>query len=75
MEDACLTAFSGQVTTVGPLLHKGHAVGSGGAKIHFCGEHSSYEFLGYMEGALNSGARLAKRLAVRDGVMQEAAPS
>jgi len=59
----------GQVTTVGPLLQKAH----GGGRIHFCGEHCSYAFVGYMEGALNSGARLAKRLAVRDGVMQEAA--
>jgi len=57
----------GQVTTVGPLLQKAHV-----NRIHFCGEHCSYAFVGYMEGALNSGARLAKRLAVRDGVMQEA---
>jgi len=46
--------------------------GGNGGRIHFCGEHCSYAFVGYMEGALNSGARLAKRLAVRDGVMQEA---
>jgi monoamine oxidase len=52
----------GQVTTIGPLLRKG--VGN----LHFAGEHACYKFVGYMEGALNSGVALAKRLAVRDGV-------
>ena len=55
----------GQVTTVGPLMRKG--VGN----LHFCGEHTSYKFVGYMEGALNSGAALAKRLAQRDGLLKE----
>ena len=55
----------GQVTTVGPLLRKG--VGN----LHFAGEHASYKFVGYMEGALNSGAALAKRLAQRDGLLKE----
>jgi monoamine oxidase len=58
----------GQVTTVGPVLYKGHA----GGKLHFAGEHCSYGFVGYMEGALNSGASLARRLAVRDGLLQPA---
>ncbi|MFO0839736.1 MAG: NAD(P)/FAD-dependent oxidoreductase [Phycisphaerae bacterium] len=52
----------GEVTTVGPLLRKGLG------KVHFAGEHCCYKFVGYMEGALNSGVALAKRLAVRDGV-------
>ena len=52
----------GQVTTVGPLLRKGLE------HVHFAGEHASYAFVGFMEGALNSGASLAKRLAQRDGV-------
>ena len=52
----------GQVTTVGPLLRKGLE------HVHFAGEHASYAFVGFMEGALNSGAALAKRLAQRDGV-------
>jgi monoamine oxidase len=52
----------GQVTTVGPLLRKGLE------HVHFAGEHCAYAFVGYMEGALNSGASLAKRLAQRDGV-------
>lgn len=54
----------GEVTTVGPLLHKG--VG----RLHFVGEHVCYKFAGYMEGALNSGASLAKRMAIRDGVIK-----
>jgi monoamine oxidase len=58
----------GEVTTIGPLLRKG------AGRIHFAGEHCSYAFVGYMEGALNSGAALAKRLAIRDGVL-EAAPA
>jgi hypothetical protein len=39
-------------------------------RLHFAGEHASYKFVGYMEGALNSGAAVAKRLATRDGVTQ-----
>ncbi len=54
----------GEVTTVGPRLREGLG------HLHFAGEHCSYAFMGYMEGALNSGARLAKRLAKRDGVKQ-----
>ncbi|MGQ0629175.1 MAG: FAD-dependent oxidoreductase [Phycisphaerales bacterium] len=53
----------GQVTTVGPLLAKPHA-----GRIHLAGEHCCYKFVGYMEGALQSGAAVAKRLAVRDGL-------
>lgn len=52
----------GQVTTVGPILHKG--IG----RLHFAGEHASYKFVGYMEGALNSGATVARRIAKRDGI-------
>lgn len=54
----------GQVTTVGPRIHKGLP------RLHFAGEHACYKFVGYMEGALNSGASLAKRLAQRDGVLR-----
>ena len=56
----------GQVTTVGPLLAKPHMDG----RLHLAGEHTCYKFVGYMEGALQSGLRVAKRLAVRDGVMK-----
>ncbi len=54
----------GQVTAIGPLLYKGLG------RLHFAGEHTSYKFVGYMEGALNSGAALAMRLAKRDGVLK-----
>jgi monoamine oxidase len=53
----------GQVTTVGPLLAKG--IG----RLHFAGEHACYKFVGYMEGALSSGAAVAKRIAQRDGIL------
>jgi monoamine oxidase len=47
---------------MGPLLRKGLD------HLHFAGEHACYAFVGYMEGALNAGASLARRLAQRDGV-------
>jgi len=53
----------GQVTAVGPLLHQGRG------RLHFAGEHTSYAFAGYMEGGLNSGAAVAKRIAMRDGIV------
>jgi monoamine oxidase len=53
----------GQVTTVGPMLWEGLA-----GRIHFAGEHCSYQFVGYMEGGLNSGVQLARRIARRDGL-------
>jgi monoamine oxidase len=55
----------GQVTTIGPALRAG--IGH----LHFIGEHTCYEFVGYMEGALKSGASLAKRFAARDGLMPQ----
>ncbi|MGH7214931.1 MAG: flavin monoamine oxidase family protein, partial [Tepidisphaeraceae bacterium] len=55
----------GEVTKVGPMLHKGLG------KLHFAGEHTSYKFIGYMEGGLNSGATVARRLAARDGLLKE----
>ena len=54
----------GQITTIGPRLRKGLG------RLHFAGEHCCYGFVGYMEGALNSGVTLAKRLAIRDGVLK-----
>jgi monoamine oxidase len=54
----------GQVTTHGPLLREG--VG----RLHFAGEHTCYAFVGYMEGALNSGVSLARRIATRDGLVK-----
>jgi monoamine oxidase len=55
----------GEVTTVGPLLREGV-----GGRLHFAGEHCSYAFIGYMEGALGSGAAVANRLAARDGLVK-----
>lgn len=52
----------GEVTTIGPRLQEGLG------RVHFAGEHCCYAFIGYMEGALQSGIRLARRLAKRDGV-------
>ena len=57
----------GQVTSQGPTLYEG--IG----RLHFAGEHTSYAFMGYMEGALSSGAAVARRLAVREGVIKEQA--
>ena len=57
-------AAPGEVTTMGPLLHKGIE-----DRLHFAGEYACYKFAGYMEGALNSGVTIARRLAVRDGIM------
>lgn len=54
----------GEVTKMGPVLREGAM----GGRLHFAGEHVCYKFAGYMEGALNSGVALAKRLAVRDGL-------
>ena len=56
----------GQVTSVGPVLRKGMG------RMHFAGEHTCYAFVGYMEGALNSGASVAKRIAERDGAIKPA---
>ena len=54
----------GQVTSQGPTLRQG--IG----RLHFAGEYSSYAFMGYMEGALESGAAVARRIAARDGVVK-----
>lgn len=52
----------GQVTTVGPALAQSYMNG----RLHLAGEHCCYKFVGYMEGALQSGAAVARRLAARD---------
>ena len=57
----------GQVTAQGPTLYDGLG------RLHFAGEYSSYAFMGFMEGALNSGAAVAKRIAQTDGVVKGAA--
>ena len=54
----------GQVTAQGPTLRDG--IG----RLHFAGEYSSYAFMGFMEGALHSGAAVARRIAQKDGVVK-----
>jgi monoamine oxidase len=53
----------GEVTLWGPFWKSGYD-----NWLHFAGEHTCYAFVGYMEGALSSGYRLARTLAVRDRV-------
>jgi monoamine oxidase len=59
-------AAPGEVTTMGPILDKGID-----GRLHFAGEHACYKFAGYMEGALTSSLKIARRLALRDGVASE----
>jgi monoamine oxidase len=57
----------GQVTAQGPTFRQGLG------RLHFAGEYCSYAFMGYMEGALGSGAAAARRIAARDGVIKQEA--
>jgi monoamine oxidase len=57
----------GQVTTMGPMLWRNDS------RLHFAGEYTSYAFMGYMEGALHSGALVARAIAERDGVAKPGA--
>jgi monoamine oxidase len=54
----------GEVTSTAPLLRKGFE-----QRLHFAGEHTCNAFVGYMEGALQSGLRVAEALARRDRVI------
>jgi len=47
----------GEVTTLGPQLQQPLA-----DRVFLAGEHTCYAFVGYMEGALQSGARAAERI-------------
>jgi monoamine oxidase len=51
-----------EVTQWGPTYEQGLG------NLHFAGEHTCYAFMGYMEGALQSGVAAAKKLATRDGL-------
>jgi len=57
----------GQVTAQGPTLYDG--IG----RLHFAGEYAAYAFMGYMEGALHTGAAVARRIAEKDGLIKGAA--
>ena len=47
----------GEVTTLGPQLQQPLA-----GRVFLAGEHTCYAFVGYMEGALQAGARAARRI-------------
>ena len=47
----------GEVTAIGPQLQQPLA-----NRVFLAGEHTCYAFIGYMEGALQSGARAAKKI-------------
>ena len=53
-----------EVTYWGPFWKNGYK-----GWLHFAGEHTCYAFVGYMEGALSSGYRLARKLAIRDQIL------
>lgn len=53
----------GEVTTLGPQLQQPL-----GGRVFLAGEHTCYAFVGYMEGALQSGAGAAKRIAAAAGL-------
>lgn len=48
----------GEVTTLGPQMQQPLA-----GRVFLAGEHTCYAFVGYMEGALQSGARAARKIA------------
>lgn len=48
----------GEVTTLGPQMQQPLA-----GRVFLAGEHTCYAFVGYMEGALQSGARAARRVS------------
>ena len=58
----------GQIMRVGATLWDGI-----GGRLQFAGEHCSYAFTGYMEGALHSGVAAAKRIAETLGVTSRVA--
>lgn len=55
-------AAPGEVTTVWRALQTARG------RLHIAGEHAAMGFSGFMEGGLQTGARIAKRIAKRDGV-------
>lgn len=57
-------AAPGEISSMGRTLYDG--IG----RLHFAGEHTCYKFVGYMEGALSSGVRVARQLARRDGALK-----
>ncbi|MCC6161827.1 MAG: FAD-dependent oxidoreductase [Acidobacteria bacterium] len=58
----------GQIMRIGATLWDGI-----GGRLQFAGEHCAYAFVGYMEGALHSGAMAARRVASKLGVTESVA--
>ena len=54
-------------------MAQGPTLFDGMGRLRFAGEYTSYAFMGFMEGALHSGAAVAKRIAETDGVVKGAA--
>lgn len=52
----------GEVTRLGPRL----AAPQWGGRLHLAGEQACIKFVGYMEGALQSGVRIARRIVRRE---------
>jgi monoamine oxidase len=50
----------------GQFLSQGKLMRDGIGRLHFAGEHTSFGFIGYMEGGLETGASLAARIIQRD---------
>jgi monoamine oxidase len=63
----------GQVGSFGPVLVDG--IDDGLAPLRFAGEHTAYGFIGYMEGALSSGVRVAKDLVAAHAAAKQLQPS
>jgi monoamine oxidase len=59
----------GQVTTIAKFLSVPHA-----KRLYFAGEHTSMAYFGYMEGALQSGARAAEALLGRCALVASSEP-
>ena len=60
----------GEVTRIGPQLQQPLA-----GRVFLAGEHTCYAFVGYMEGALQSGARAAEKITRAASSLQLPAPS
>jgi len=59
----------------GELGACGRVVRDGIGRLHFAGEYACPGFVGYMEGALDSGVRIARHLAARDGKAPPPSPT
>lgn len=55
----------------GEFLKQAKILHVGVGRVHFAGEHASFGFVGYMEGALQAGVAVALRLARRDGIVKD----